>query len=183
MTLPASPDSIRPVTRADYRGVSVLSPRVITVRAAAGEHGGRCPGPAGAVRTAASPARGVSACGRPSSRETRRGAPTQCPPKMIKALICDFSVRVPPIRVATPSVMPPRGPTQTMTRSVTYDPASPQRPRPNHVDHDVLVHFESIQTHKNLVINTVAWCTTTTTTNTHPGFGAPAQDPTPASSA
>jgi hypothetical protein len=42
-----------------------------------------------------------------------------------------------------------------MTRSVTYDPAGPQRPRLNHVDHEVLVHLESIQMRKNLVINIV----------------------------
>jgi hypothetical protein len=72
---------------------------------------------------------------------------------MIKALIYDLSVRVPLIRVAAPIRNAAKRSDQTVTRSVTYDPASPQRPRQNHVDHEVLAYLESIQTYKNLVVN------------------------------
>jgi hypothetical protein len=69
----------------------------------------------------------------------------------------------PPLAINDPVTLARVGakrPDRTMTRSVTYDPANPQRPRPNHVDHEVLVRFESIQARKNLVINIVIWCTT-----------------------
>jgi hypothetical protein len=46
-----------------------------------------------------------------------------------------------------------------MTRAVTYDQASPQRSRPTQIDHEIFVHFESIQTGKNPVIDTISRCT------------------------
>jgi hypothetical protein len=83
-----------------------------------------------------------------------------------------------------------------MARAVTERPGQSAASKPNHVDHEVFVHFESIQTRKNSVINIVSGYATAnrpslivaahvnhTAVTTSWLFGAPTQDPTPGGSA